>query len=50
MGVVDFGQGLKLFARISKEINPEELKVGMDVKIKPIKYEDGQISFEITKG
>lgn len=49
MGVVDFGQGLKLFARISKEIKSEELKVGMDVKVRPIKYEDGQISYEITK-
>lgn len=49
MGVVDFGQGLKLFARISKDIKPEDLKVGMEVKVRPIKYDDGQLSFEITK-
>jgi len=48
MGVVDFGGGLKLFARLSKEIKPEELRVGMEVTVKPLKYEDGQLSFEIT--
>jgi uncharacterized OB-fold protein len=49
MGVVDFGGGLKLFARIAKEIKPEEVKVGMDVTVRPLKYEDGQLSFELTK-
>jgi len=49
MGVVDYGDNLKLFARISKEIKPEELKTDMDVTVKPVQYEDGQIAFEITK-
>ncbi len=49
MGVVDFGEGLKLFARITKELKPEDIKVGMDVSIKPVRYEDGQLSFEIIK-
>jgi uncharacterized OB-fold protein len=50
MGVVDFGDCLKLFARIAKEINPGDLKVGMDVTVRPLKYEDDQLSFEISKG
>ena len=49
MGVVDFGDGLKLFARIAKSIKPEDVKVGMDVTIRPLKYDDGQLSFEIVK-
>ncbi len=49
MGVVDFGGGLKLFARLEKALKPEELKVDMDVKVKTLKYDDGQLSFEITK-
>jgi uncharacterized OB-fold protein len=49
MGVVDFGDGQKLFARIEKGITPEDVKVGMDVTVRPLKYEDGQVSFEITK-
>lgn len=49
MGVVDFGDGLKLFARLTKGISPETVTVGMDVTINPLNYDDGQISFEITK-
>jgi len=49
MGVVNFGEGLKLFARLDKSIKPEEVKVDMDVKIRPLKYDDGQLAFEITK-
>jgi uncharacterized OB-fold protein len=48
MGVVDFGDGQKLFARIEKGIKPEDVKVGMDVTVRPLKYDDGQVSFEIT--
>ena len=49
MGVVDFGNGLKLFARMAKDVKPEEVKVGMNVTIRPLKYDDGQLSFEVTK-
>ena len=49
MGVVDFGGGIKLFARLTKELKPEDTSVGMDVTIQPLKYDDGQISFEIKK-
>ena len=49
MGVVGFDGGLKLFARLAKEIKPEDVKVGMDVTVRPLKYEDGQVSFEILK-
>ncbi|HOJ70507.1 MAG TPA: Zn-ribbon domain-containing OB-fold protein [Syntrophorhabdaceae bacterium] len=49
MGVVEYDGGLKLFARLSGDLKPEDIKVGMDVSIRPIKYEDGQLSFEITK-
>ena len=49
MGVVSFGDGLKLFARLAKDIKPEEIKVGMTVSVRPLRYEDGQLSFEIVK-
>jgi uncharacterized OB-fold protein len=49
MGVVDFGNGLKLFARIEKGIKPEDIKVGMEVAIRPLRYDDDQLSFEITR-
>ncbi|HVN96961.1 MAG TPA: Zn-ribbon domain-containing OB-fold protein [Syntrophorhabdaceae bacterium] len=49
MGVVDFTGGIKLFARLTKELKPEEISVGMDVTVRPCKYDDGQLSFEIVK-
>lgn len=49
MGVVSFGDGLKLFARLAKDIKAEDVKVGMAVNIRPLTYEDGQLSFEIVK-
>ncbi|OPX98757.1 MAG: hypothetical protein A4E62_00995 [Syntrophorhabdus sp. PtaU1.Bin002] len=49
MGVVNFGEGPKLFARLAKDIKIEDIKIGMDVTVRPLKYEDGQISFEIIK-
>ena len=49
MGVVDYGGGLKLFARLAKGLKPEEVKVGMEVTVRPLTYEDGQLSFEIVK-
>jgi uncharacterized OB-fold protein len=49
MGVVDFGGGLKLFARLAKDIKPEDVSVGMGVAIRTMKYDDGQMSFEIVK-
>jgi len=49
MGVVDFGDGMKLFARMAKDIKPEEIKVGMEVSVRALKYDDGQLSFEVAK-
>ena len=49
MGVVNFGNGLKLFARLAKAVKTEDVKVGMDVGVRSMKYDDGQVSFEIVK-
>jgi uncharacterized OB-fold protein len=49
MGVVNFGDGMKLFARMAKDIKPEEIKVGMEVSVRALKYDDGQLSFEVAK-
>jgi uncharacterized protein len=49
MGLVDFGGGLKLFARLAKDIAYEDASVGMNVAVRTISYDDGQLSFEIAK-
>jgi len=49
MGVVKFADGQKLFARLAKELRPEDISVDMEVTIRPITYDDDQISLEIKK-
>jgi len=49
MGVVNFGDGMKLFARMAKDMNPEEIKVGMDISVRTLKYDNGQLSFELAE-
>jgi uncharacterized OB-fold protein len=49
MALVELSEGLKLFARVSKDVSPEELRTGMEVVVRPVTYEDGQVSFEIFK-
>jgi uncharacterized protein len=49
MGVADFGNGLKLFARLAKDLPADDVKVGMDVTVRTLTYDDGQLSFEIIK-
>src|SRR4030066_1862806 len=49
MGVVDFGNDLKLFARMAKDMKPEEVKGGMDVTVRPFKQGDNQLSFGVAK-
>ncbi len=48
MGVVDFGD-IKLFARLAKDIPIDQIVAGMEVGIRTLTYDDGQLSFEITK-
>lgn len=49
LGLVDFPEGLKLFARLAADTNLDEVKVGMDVTVRTLEYDDGQLSFEIVK-
>lgn len=50
LGLVEFPEeGLKLFARFSKDTDPAELKVGMEVAVRTVEYDDGQLAFEIVK-
>ena len=48
MAVVDFGDGVKAFARLAKDFS--DPKIGMSVAVRPLKYDDGQLTFEIVKG
>ncbi len=47
IALLDYGD-YKVFGRISKDIPDEELKIGMDMKTKPITLPNGQLSYVFT--
>ncbi len=48
IALVDFGE-YKVFGRISPEIPIEELKIGMELKVKPYKHKNGQLLYVFVK-
>ena len=37
LGIAEFEEGVKILGRISKEINPEDIKIGMKVRLASVK-------------
>ncbi len=48
IAVVDFGE-FKVFGRIDKSIPVEEIKIGMDLKVKPVKLEGDRLIYVFVK-
>jgi len=49
LGIGDFGDGLRIFGRLSKNIEESEIKSGMGLKIVPAKLSGDRISYEFIK-
>ncbi len=48
LGIVGFEEGVRVLARISKKVNPEDIKVGMELKVVPVKLNDETFSYEFV--
>ena len=48
IAVIKLANGVQIFGRLSKEISPNEIKVGMKLKIVPTKLPLNRISFEFV--
>ncbi len=48
IAVVDFGD-FKVFGRLSKDLDINDVKIGMDLKVKAITLENGQLLYEFVK-
>lgn len=48
LGVADFPEGVKVFGRLDKSINNDQLKAGMKTKIKVVSTGEGRVSYELT--
>jgi len=49
LALAEFGDGLQVFGRLSRDISEGNIKVGMGLKVIPIKLADGRISYEFPK-
>ena len=49
LGLVEFNGGLRIFGRLSKDIPPGDLGVGLEVKPVPVKISPDRISYEFQK-
>jgi len=47
LGVAQFEEGSTVFAPISKDIKPEEVKIGMKLKLVPEVLPGGRIIYEL---
>lgn len=49
LGIAEFEEGVKVLGRVSKAISPEDIKVGMRVKLAPLKLANEQIIYEMRR-
>ena len=49
LAIADFADGLRMFGRLSRDIEESDIRIGMSVKVAPVKLADGKISYEFQK-
>ena len=49
IALVEFGDNLRLFGRLSKEIRAEEITIGMDLRVAPVELPNGHVSYEFRR-
>lgn len=46
LGIVDFPEGVRVLAKISKKIDPKDIKAGMELKPVPQKLNEEKLTYE----
>ena len=49
IAVVQFGEDIKVFGRLSKEIKAGEVRVGMKLDVTPVELPNGRVSYEFRE-
>jgi len=42
-------EGVKVYARLSKDLSESKIRIGMDLKLEPLRLPDGRITYEFKK-
>ena len=48
IGIVEFKEGVKILSRISKNIDSKSIKIGMELKVTPIKLNEEKVTYEFV--
>ena len=49
LAIGDFGEGLRIFGRLDKDIEESDIKPGMGLKMVPVKLPEDRITYEFQK-
>ena len=49
LAIGDFGEGLRIFGRLNKDIKESDIKPGMGLKMVPVKVPEDRITYEFQK-
>ena len=46
LGIVEFPEGVRVLARISKKLDPDKIAIGMELKAVPFKLKEDTFSYD----
>ena len=49
IGLAEDREGVKVYALLSKDINENEIRIGMDLQLTPLRLANGRITYELKK-
>ena len=49
LAIVGFADGLRMFGRLSRDIDESDIKIGMETKVVPVKLAGDRVSYEFQK-
>jgi len=49
LALAELEEGVRVFTRISKDVKQDEIRIGMNVKLVPIRLDDERITYELKK-
>lgn len=49
LALAELEEGPRVFAHLSKDISADETKIGMEVKLAPVRPSEGRITYELRK-
>ena len=49
LALAEFGEGIQILARLSRDIEEKDIKVGMSLVVSPVKLPDSRIAYEFRR-